>query len=111
MTNTQLELQSHVKGIANQIHYAKYDFDKHYSDFEEPCAGDYLKDVLDINYIINRDRTYKGARILVAFGGPNIWIDTSKGIVEGFWGTDSAIAYFTDNLGLADYLEQLFNSY
>ena len=34
----------------------------------EFSAYDYLSDVLDINWILNNDRTYKGARVLVAFG-------------------------------------------
>lgn len=27
-----------------------------------------------------------GVRILVAFGGPNIYIDTFDGVVRGYWG-------------------------
>jgi len=38
--------------------------------------------------------------LLVAFGGPNIWIDTRRGIVEGYWWQNSAFQSFdtdTDN--------------
>ena len=75
----------------------------------EFSAYDYLSDVLDINWILNNDRTYKGARVLVAFGGPNIWIDTNLGQVEGYWWGDSFIKSFSDNVGLDDALEDLFN--
>ena len=75
----------------------------------EFSAYDYLSDVLDINWILNNDRTYKGARVLVAFGGPNVWIDTNLGQVEGYWRGDSFIKSFSDNVGLDDALEDLFN--
>lgn len=48
-------------------------------------AYDYLEDVLDIQYIVNSDRTYRGARILVGFGGPNVWINTQTGNLEVSW--------------------------
>ena len=75
----------------------------------EFSAYDYLSDVLDINWILNNDRTYKGARVLVAFGGPNVWIDTNLGQVEGYWWGDSFIKSFSDNVGLDDALEDLLN--
>lgn len=72
-------------------------------------ASDYLSDVLDIQYIISSNREYLGARILVAFGGPNIWINTQSGVVEGYWWGDSAFANFTDNIGLDDFLEEMYS--
>ena len=72
-------------------------------------AFDYLSDVLDIEYIVNGKREYIGARVLVAFGGPNIWIDTRKGLVEGYWWGDQAFANFEDTLGLDSALETLWN--
>ena len=68
----------------------------------------YLQDVLDINWILNSDRTYKGARVLVAFGGPNIWIDTVTGEVEGAWWNDSYTERYNDGIGLDEALEELF---
>ena len=76
---------------------------------ETQTAFDYLQDVLDFNWILNSDRTMKGARLLVAFGGPNIWIDTQRGIVDGSWWSDRASASFKDNLGLDEALSELWN--
>jgi len=45
----------------------------------------------------------------VAFGGPNIWVNTEKSEVEGYWWLDKANALFTDNMGLNDYLEEIYN--
>jgi len=76
---------------------------------EEFTAWDYLRDALDINWILNNDRTYKGARVLVAFGGPNIWIDTVNEQVEGYWWGDKWIVSYNDAIELDSTLEQLFN--
>ena len=78
-------------------------------DGEEMNAFDYLQDALDIEYVVNSKKEYLGARVLVAFGGPNIWVDTRKGIVEGAWWGDSSSASFVDNIGLDDALSELFN--
>ena len=48
-------------------------------------AYDYLEDILDIQYIVNSDRTYRGARICIAFGGPTAWINTQSGQLEVTW--------------------------
>ena len=71
---------------------------------------DYIADVLDINWILDSNRELKGARLLVAFGGPNIWIDTAKQTVEGHWWGDSYTAsYSHDEMGVEDACEELFN--
>lgn len=71
---------------------------------------DYLSDVLDINWILNNDLTYKGAKVLVAFGGPNIWINTEMQQVEGYWWMDKCIIpYNRDEIGLDEALEELYN--
>lgn len=58
---------------------------------------DYIADALDINWILDSNREFKGARILVAFGGPNIWIDTYTQTVEGTWWTESFRASYTND--------------
>ena len=75
---------------------------------EEMSAFDYLEGALDIEYIVNSKGEYLGARVLVAFGGPNIWVNTRTGIVEGAWWADRADASFTDNIGLNDALSELW---
>jgi len=104
-----MEVQEHVNSIANNLTSGNYDFDAEHSDHDEPCAADYLTDVLDIEYIVSGDRTYLGARILVAFGGPNIWINTRTGTVDGYWWCDEGHATFNDTLELDEYLEELWN--
>jgi len=86
-----------------------FDEDELNVDGEQMTAFDYLQDALDIEYIVNGKGEYLGARVLVAFGGPNIWVNTRTNTVEGHWWADSCIAKFTDNIGLDDALEELWN--
>jgi len=79
-------------------------------DGEEFSAFDYLRDVLDIEYIVSRNKEYLGARVLVAFGGPNIWINTRTKQVEGYWWGDSCImSYDEDAMDLDGALQELYN--
>jgi hypothetical protein len=102
------DLQNHVESIANNLTNG-FNGELN-SDGEQLSAYDYLQDALDIEYIIGSDGNYRGARVLVAFGGPNIWIDTKNNIVEGYWWSDKAVSSFNDELGLDEALCDLWAS-
>lgn len=102
-------LQRHVNSIAEGLTSGTVLDENENEDSERFTAFDYLQDCLDIEYIVSSSGEYRGARVLVAFGGPNIWVDTKRGIVEGAWWGDHATASFTDNIGLDEALEELWN--
>lgn len=104
---TETRLQDHVQQIADTLTNGFGD-ELNY-DGEELSAFDYLQDALDIEYIVNKDRQYIGARVLVAFGGPNIWVNTRTKVVEGYWWGEYAKASFDDGIGLDDALETLWS--
>ena len=109
-------LQDQVDSIAHTIQYgmtfeeAGMDSEEFHSHPHDLISGhDYLADALEINYIVSQDAQYLGARILVAFGGPNIWIDTRAGFVEGHWWGDSATARIDgDSMDLDECLSELW---
>ena len=68
---------------------------------------EWMNDVYDIEWITFRDHSYKAARLLVAGGGPNIWVNLQTGTVDGYWWGDTCKVPFADNLGLDEYLEEL----
>ena len=100
------DLKHHVQEIARRLSEG-FDSADLTDDGEEMTAFDYLQDALDIEYIVSSKGEYLGARVLVAFGGPNIWVNTRTNTVEGHWWGDSAYASFTDNIGLDDALGEL----
>ena len=62
----------------------------------------------DIRYLVDREKRFMGAEILVAGGGPTIWVDTFKEQITGWWGADRVEWYFQDNMGLNDYMEEMY---
>ena len=100
-------LREQVQHIVKQIETGEYEP----MDEEIGCCGfDYLSDALDFEWILNSDKTLKGARILVAFGGPNIWINTVTEEVEGYWYHDKVImSYYKDELDLDHAVQTIYD--
>ena len=65
-------------------------------------------DVYNIEWICHQDKTYKAARLMVAGGGPNIWVNLQTNTVDGYWGSDKVSHGFVDNIGLNEYCEELY---
>ena len=70
-------------------------------------ASEFMEDVYSIEWITHQDHSYKAARLLVAGGGPNIWVNLQTNTVDGYWGCDKFSWGFVDNIGLDDYLEEM----
>ena len=116
MKNEQQALQDLVDHIAETIcngmtfEDAGMDHEENGAESTDLISGfDYLSDLLDIEYTISSNGEYLGARILVAFGGPNIWINTRTRKVEGYWWGDEATATYTDEMELHSICEELWD--
>ena len=78
---------------------------------EQMTLYDYLEDVYDIEYRISGDGDFRSVQIMVACGGPNIYIDTASKQVELYWWTDRAdypISYDAAN-ALDEWAEEHYN--
>ena len=76
----------------------------------EGDAHEWMQGVYDIEWITYQDGRYKAARLLVAGGGPSIWVNLHTHEVEGYWWGDHCKCPFVDNLHLDEYLEDLHAS-
>jgi hypothetical protein len=101
-----------AQDITDGMTYQEAELDHEANDCEpgDPISAyDWLQDALDIQYIVTGSGEYLGARVLVAFGGPNIWVNTQEQTVKGYWWSDRATAgYMIDSLGLDDALAELW---
>lgn len=104
MSNTANDLQKYVDGIAADLRRL---YEANPTDEEREAAEEngeacdlytYFEDVLDIEYTISSRGDYLGARIAIALGGPNIYIDTREGYVKGYWGTDREEAWIPSEI-------------
>ena len=101
----QKMLDEHVQHIVEIVETGDYDD----ACFGECCGWDYLSSVLDYEWLFYDDKMLRGARILVSFGGPNIWINTATAQVEAYWGSSSVVRHYrNDALGLADKVAKLY---
>ena len=92
------QLRRMCKDIANSIS----------SPGDGATAHDWMEGTYDIRYLVDREKRFMGAEIMVAGGGPNIWVNTYTKQVEGYWGGDKVLEPFIDNLGLDDYCEEMY---
>ena len=99
-----VQLRRMCKNIAEEITEGKTRKGK---NIKLSYMQDFMEDVYDIEWITHNDHTYKAARLLVAGGGPNIWVNLHTDTVDGYWWGDHCKHSFDDNIGLNDYLEEL----
>ena len=102
------QLARMCKNIADDISNPKISKDDGGEAIELQTAHEWMEDTYDIRYYVNGDKSYLGAEILCAGGGPTIWVNTYTKQVEGYWGGDKVLEPFIDNLGLDDYCEELY---
>jgi hypothetical protein len=107
------QLRRMCKRIADDItekaitRYNGYETE-HDEDDEGTLATRFIEGVYDIRYIVDREKRYYSAELLVAGGGPTIWVNLNTKEVEGYWGGDRVTEPFIDNIGLDDYLEEMY---
>ena len=80
-------------------------------DIEIATIGDYFDDFYDVDYIVGSDKKYKACRVLVAFGGPNIYVDTWEKQIQLFWWSNTATADIPYDLceQIDEFFETLYN--
>lgn len=117
-TEAKNQLQEMCDNIAVQINHgityqeAELDYEERGAEpGDQISAFDWLEDALDIQYIVTGKGEYLGARILVAFGGPNIWVNTQEKTVKGNWyGYRCEASFWADELGLDDACRELWGT-
>ena len=90
------QLRRMVKDIANDITSGEGD------------AAKWMENTYDIRYLVDQNKMFLGAEILVAGGGPTIWVNTYTKYVEGYWGGDKVLEPFRDELDLDGYCEEMY---
>ena len=67
-------------------------------------------ETFNTEYRVGEDLSYRSAELLVAYGGPNISIDTQTSEVIGVWGNDRCAIAYIDNIELDEALEEQYDS-
>lgn len=93
MADTTKEmLQEYVDVIAKDLIDLEDNGFYYTEDYGYDEDTNYFYDNFNEDYIIRRGYGLMGVRVMVACGGPNIWIDSFLEEVHGYWGSDEAVA-------------------
>lgn len=108
MKDFQKECQERVDNIAKHLNdLASGNVDE---EDECQCLYDYFDDVCDIEYRIDGRGKYRSVRLIIAGGGPNIYVDTNGAYVKLYWGSTCAeapISYTTSD-EIDDIFEEMY---
>lgn len=76
----------------------------------ENAASSFLDDALSVEFTVDATHKFLGAEILVAFGGPTIWVNTRIDTIEGSWGNATVNMRFFDEHDLHGMCEDLYDA-
>ena len=102
------KLRRMCKSIADGITSPEMREDGDTGEKYRETAHEWMEGTYDMRYYVDGQKRYLGAEIMVAGGGPTIWVNTYTQQGEGYWGGDKVLEPFIDNLDLDDYCEELY---
>lgn len=86
--STQQDLEGTVRYVLEELEEA----------YNEENIYEWLDDVLNIEYTKNLHGFFVGCNIAVTLGGPNVYVNTISGDIEGYWGCDFACIPIPDEI-------------
>ena len=104
------QLRRMCKSIAIGISEPEEITDEETGEKRTETASDWMEGTYDIRYIVDREKRYYSAELMVAGGGPTIWVSLNEMEVQGYWGSDRVKEPFIDNLDLDGYCEEMYAS-
>ncbi len=100
--SSRLQLEANVKEIYKWL---QSDCTFAFREYED--VGDWLaRATYDQNFLFNSQGEMLEVHLMVAGGGPTIWVEFNSPVgfkVIGTWGSDRVTQYGHDNLGVFDY--------
>jgi hypothetical protein len=106
------ENRQYIERIREELE-AIYDGEVENEDGEVKTFWDYVaEETLDFTYTINSRREYAGCRLLIAFGGPNIYIDTIAKEIQLYWGGEEETTWLPTEIAdeIDTVMEDMYNA-
>lgn len=66
--------------------YVNGEDDDFYEENDLEDLSNYITNSYDLEYTKTLQGDFRGCRLAIAFGDPNIYIDTQENRLEGYWG-------------------------
>jgi len=104
LSDSDLQLRGMVDAYAEDVMKGKMRF---YLTDEDESDED-IYEAYNVKYIVNEQGNLEDVIILLAGGGPNIWLDTHAQEIQGFWGLTKYTKPINDYQYIIDYFEELY---
>jgi len=102
LNDCDLQLRGMVDAYAEDIIKGKMRF------YPEDDNDEDYYEAYNIKYIVDQQGNLQDIIILLAGGGPNIWLDTHAQEVQGFWGSTKYTKPIYDYQYIIDYFDELY---
>ncbi len=102
LNDCELQLRGMVNAYAKDVISGKMRF------YPEDNNDENHYEAYNVKYIIDQQGNLEDVMILLAGGGPNIWLDTHAREVQGFWGSTKYTKYIYDYQYIIDYFDEFY---
>jgi diphthamide synthase subunit DPH2 len=100
------KLRRMVDGIAEDVVQGRMRFFPDDESVADDMNGEKFYEVYNTKYIIGDDGSFHDVMLMLAGGGPVIWLDTWSQEIRGSWGSDKYTKYIYDYDYVLDYWEE-----
>jgi diphthamide synthase subunit DPH2 len=100
------KLRRMVDGIAEDVVQGRMRFFPDDESVVDDMNGQTFYEVYNTKYIIGDDGSFHDVMLMLAGGGPVIWLDTWSQEIRGSWGSDKYTKYIYDYDYVLDYWEE-----
>ena len=103
LNETELRLKSMVDSYAEDVINGKMKF------YPEDDDDDNYYEAYSVKYIVDQSGNLEDVMVMLAGGGPNIWLDTNAQEIQGFWGGDKYTKYIYDYEYIIEYFDEQYS--
>jgi len=102
VSDSELQLRQMVDAYAEDVIKGKMRF------YPEDDNDEDYYEAYSIKYVVDQQGNLEDVMIMLAGGGPNIWLDTHAREVQGFWGSNKYTKFIYDHEYIIDYFDELY---
>ena len=105
INDCKIQLRQMVDAYAEDVNNGLVRF----YELEEGEEGEHYE-AYSVKYIIDQDGEFSDVMILLAGGGPGVWLDTWAREVQGFWGIYKYSRHIYDFDYILDFWEEMYSA-